>query len=297
MFDYLDELESEAIYVIREVASQMENPVILFSWWKDSIVLTYLAIKAFYPENVPFPIMHIDTWHNFKETLDFRDNFVKKYNFNLIIKYVQDSINKWTAIEEKWYNASRNWLQTVTLLEWLEELKIDAALWWARRDEEKSRAKERFFSHRDIFWQWNPRNQRPELFDIYNWNKNPWESFRVFPISNWTELDIWNYIKRENIELPSLYFWKKIECFIRDWIIYLKNKYIKIKTDEKIITKNIRFRTIWDATCTWAIESEASNIEQIIQEISILNTTERWTRADDKRSDCAMEDRKKKWYF
>lgn len=297
MYKYLDELEAEAIYIIREVASWMQNPVILFSGGKDSIVLTYLALKAFYPARVPFPIMHVDTGHNFQETIDFRDDFAKKYDLDLLVQYVQDSIDAGTVKEETWFHASRNALQTITLLEWLEKYKFDCALWWARRDEEKARAKERFFSHRDAFWQWDPKNQRPELFDLYNSNKNFWESFRVFPISNWTELDIWRYIKRESIELPSLYFTKIRKCFTRDGIIYGDNEYINKKPEEKVEEKTIRFRTIWDATCTWAVESKADNLNDIIKEIEQVKTTERGWRADDKRSDTAMEDRKKRWYF
>ena len=294
---HLRELESEAIFVIREIAAQFERPVLLFSGGKDSIILFHLARKAFYPGKIPFPLMHIDTGHNFEETLFFRDQLIKESGEQLIIKYVQDSINKGTVVEEKGPNPSRNGLQTVTLLEGLEEEKFDAAMGGARRDEEKARAKERFFSHRDEFGQWDPKNQRPELWNIFNGKKNLGEHFRIFPISNWTEMDVWQYILMENIELPSLYFAHDREVLNREGVLLAKNKFITLKENESYQNKLIRCRTIGDMTCTGVVESSASTIEDIIEEVSSTRITERGGRTDDKRSEAAMEDRKKQGYF
>ncbi len=294
---HLKELESEAIYVMREVASQFENPVLLFSGGKDSIVCAHIARKAFYPASIPFPLMHVDTGHNFPETIEFRDKFIEKIGANLIVASVQDSIDQGRVTEEKGYNASRNGLQTVTLLDAIEEHKFDAAIGGARRDEEKARAKERFFSHRDEFGQWDPKNQRPELWNIFNGLKNFGENFRVFPISNWTEMDVWQYILAEGIELPPLYFAHKRDIFVRDGVIMSESEFIEQKEEEKTITKVVRFRTIGDMTCTGAVESDADTLEKIIEEVAATRTTERGTRSDDKRSEAAMEDRKKQGYF
>jgi sulfate adenylyltransferase subunit 2 len=272
---HLEELESESIYVIREVAAQFERPALLFSGGKDSIVMFHLARKAFYPANIPFPLVHIDTGHNFIETIEFRDNLVKKYGAELIVGSVQKSIDEGKITEETGYNASRNKLQTFSLLE----------------------TKERFFSHRDEFGQWDPKNQRPELWNIFNGRKNFGEHFRVFPISNWTEMDVWQYILQEKIELPSLYFSHQRNCFVRDEVIYAQTDFIKIRPEEKIEKMQVRFRTIGDATCTGAVLSPASSVEDIIEEVAATRVTERGTRADDKRSEAAMEDRKKEGYF
>jgi sulfate adenylyltransferase subunit 2 len=294
---HLQELEAEGIYVIREVAAQFEKPVLLFSGGKDSIVLSYLARKAFFPARIPFPLMHIDTGHNFPETLEFRDLWMEKIQAQLIVKLVQDSIDRGRVQEEKGYNASRNALQTVTLLDAIEELKFDAALGGARRDEEKARAKERFFSHRDDFGQWDPRNQRPEIWNLFNGRKHQGEHFRVFPLSNWTELDIWQYIRIENIELPSLYFSHDRNVFDRDGALLAATEFIPMKPDEKIEVRRVRFRTIGDMTCTGATESAAASIDEIIREVAASRITERGGRHDDKRSEAAMEDRKRAGYF
>ena len=294
---HLKELEAESIYVLREVAAQFENPVLLFSGGKDSIVVFHLARKAFWPAKVPFPLCHIDTGHNFPETIEFRDNLMEKTGTKLIVGSVQQSINEGKVVEEKGFNASRNGLQTVTLLDTIEVNKFDAAMGGARRDEEKARAKERFFSHRDDFGQWDPKNQRPELWNIFNGRKNMGEHFRVFPISNWTEMDIWQYILHEEIELPSLYFAHDREVFERDGVLYAKSEYIQMKPEEEAKTMKVRFRTIGDVTCTGAVESPASTVEDIIEEVASTRVTERGTRADDKRSEAAMEDRKKQGYF
>lgn len=295
--NYLKELESESIYVIREVAAQFERPALLFSGGKDSIVLAHLSRKAFHPARIPFPLIHIDTGHNFPDTLTYRDELINELGVRLIVGSVQDSIDKGRAKEETGFNASRNMLQTVTLLDTLEEHKIDAAMGGARRDEEKARAKERFFSHRDEFGQWDPKNQRPELWNIFNGKKNHGEHFRVFPISNWTEMDVWNYIHMENIPLPVLYFTHQRLCFRRDGTILAHSEFIKMKETENSEMMQVRFRTIGDMSCTGAILSEANTVEDIIKEISVSRVTERGTRADDKRSDSAMEDRKKEGYF
>ncbi len=295
--NHLRELEAESIFVIREVAAQFERPVMLFSGGKDSIVMFHLARKAFYPAKVPFALLHIDTGHNFQETLDYRDNLMEKTGAKCLVRYVQDSIDQGKAVEEKGVNASRNKLQTVTLLDALEELKCDAAMGGGRRDEEKARAKERFFSHRDEFGQWDPKNQRPELWNIFNGRKNMGEHFRVFPISNWTEMDVWQYIYMENIELPSLYFTHKRKVFNRDGVWMFKAPFMELKPGEEEIEKDVRCRTIGDITCTGLTLSQADNVEDIIQEVAATRTTERGGRADDKRSESAMEDRKKEGYF
>ena len=294
---HLKQLENEAIYVIREVAAQFDRPVLLFSGGKDSIVMAHLARKAFYPGKIPFPFMHVDTGHNFPETLAFRDTLMEKLEVQLIVGYVQDSIDTGRVVEETGPNASRNGLQTVTLLDSLAEHKFEAALGGARRDEEKARAKERFFSHRDVFGQWDPKNQRPELWNLYNGRKLPNEHFRVFPLSNWTELDVWQYIYEEEIELPSLYFSHQREVIKRDGTLLAVTDVVKPQPGELVETKIVRFRTIGDMTCTGAVESRASNMEEIIQEIASARITERGGRADDKRSEAAMEDRKRQGYF
>ena len=295
--NHLKELESEAIYVIREVVAQFENPCLLFSGGKDSIVLAHLSKKAFYPARIPFPLVHIDTGHNFPETIEFRDELVKELGVRLEVGLVQDSIDRGEATEEKGFNASRNALQTVTLLSTIEKNKYDAAMGGARRDEEKARAKERFFSHRDEFGQWDPKNQRPELWNIFNGRKNMGEHFRVFPISNWTEMDVWNYILEENIAIPSLYFTHEREVIERDGTFLSASPWLQLKPNEKPVKKRVRFRTCGDMPITGAVESEADTLEKIIMEISATRTTERGTRADDKRSETAMEDRKKGGYF
>jgi sulfate adenylyltransferase subunit 2 len=294
---HLKELEAESIFIMREVAAQFEKPCLLFSGGKDSIIMFHLAKKAFWPANVPFPLVHIDTGHNFHETIKFRDNLIEKYGAQLIVGSVQQSIDEGKSTEETGFNASRNALQTVTLLDTIETHKFDAAMGGARRDEEKARAKERFFSHRDEFGQWDPKNQRPELWNIFNGRKNMGEHFRVFPISNWTEMDVWQYILMEDIELPSLYFSHNRECFTRDSVIYAKTDFINIKPEEQVTEMTVRFRTIGDATCTGAVESSAASVGDIIDEVASTRVTERGTRADDKRSEAAMEDRKKEGYF
>lgn len=294
---HFKELEAEAIFVIRETAAQFEKPVLLFSGGKDSIVMTHLARKAFFPAKIPFPLLHIDTGHNFPETLEFRDNLMKKIGATLIVRSVQDSINLGRATEEKGPNASRNGLQTVTLLDAIEELKIDAALGGARRDEEKARAKERFFSHRDEFGQWDPKNQRPELWYLFNGKKNIGEHFRIFPLSNWTEMDIWQYIAIENLDIPEIYFSHDRNCIVREGTILAASEFITLRENERIEKLRVRYRTVGDMTCTGAVLSPASNIEEIISEVSTSRTTERGTRTDDRRSETSMEDRKKTGYF
>lgn len=294
---HLDELESESIFVIREVAAQFERPAILFSGGKDSIVMTYLARKAFWPAKIPFPLLHIDTGHNFIETIDYRDNLVKELDVRLIIGSVQESIDTGRVVEEKGYAASRNLLQTVTLLDTIEKYKFDACLGGGRRDEEKARAKERFFSHRDEFGQWDPKNQRPELWNLFNGRKSIGEHFRVFPISNWTEMDVWQYILKENIPMPNIYYTHEREAFCRDgvWLAYAP--FMKLKPNEKVEVKTVRCRTIGDITCTGLNLSTANSLEDIVAEIAATRVTERGSRADDLRSEAAMEDRKKEGYF
>ena len=294
---HLRELESEAIFVIREIAAQFENPVLLFSGGKDSIVLTHLAKKAFYPARIPFPLVHIDTGHNFPETIAFRDALVEKLEVKLIVGSVQQAIDDGRVKEETGVHASRNSLQIVTLLDCLEDYKIDAAMGGARRDEEKARAKERFFSHRDEFGQWDPKNQRPELWNLFNGRKLNGEHFRVFPISNWTEMDVWEYIKLEAIALPSLYFSHQRDCIVREGVILAHSNFITLKDNETVEQKTVRYRTCGDMPITGAVESEATTLEAVIQEIATTRTTERGTRADDKRGETAMEDRKKAGYF
>jgi sulfate adenylyltransferase subunit 2 len=294
---HLKELEAESIYVIREVAAQFERPALLFSGGKDSIVMFYLARKAFWPAKVPFPLLHIDTGHNFQETLDYRDQLMQETGANCIVRYVQDSINQGKAVEEKGPNASRNFLQSITLLDSIEEFKFDACLGGGRRDEEKARAKERFFSHRDEFGQWDPKNQRPELWNIFNGKKHIGEHFRVFPISNWTEMDIWQYIFQANIPLPSLYFTHERDIIVRDGMLLADTSIIQKKNSDVLKKMQVRFRTIGDITCTGAVESPANSVEDIIDEIAASRVTERGGRSDDKRSESAMEDRKKEGYF
>jgi sulfate adenylyltransferase subunit 2 len=296
--NHLKELEAESIFVFREAAAQFQNPVMLFSGGKDSIIMSYLAMKAFFPAKIPFPLMHVDTGHNFPETIEYRDWWVEKLGAKLVIASVQDSIDKGRVTEEKGYNASRNSLQTVTLLDAIEENKFDAAFGGGRRDEEKARAKERFYSHRDEFGQWDPKNQRPELWNLFNAKKHIGEHFRVFPISNWTELDVWMYIAAENIPLPSIYYSHKRKVFNRDGVLYADTQFINKRPEEVVEEKIVRFRTIGDASCTGAVESTASTIEEVIAEISVSRTTERGaTRSDDRRTETAMEDRKKQGYF
>ena len=295
--NHISQLESEAIYALRETAAQFEKPVLLFSGGKDSIVMAHLAYKAFHPARLPFPLLHVDTGHNFVETIDFRDRFVEKIGANLAVALVQDSIDQGKVIEEKGVNASRNSLQTVTLLDALEEGQYDAALGGGRRDEEKARAKERFFSHRDEFGQWDPKNQRPELWNLFNGRKHHGEHFRVFPLSNWTEMDIWQYIKSEEIELPSLYFSHQRDVVERNGTLLAVTDFITLQEGEQVETRTVRFRTVGDATCTGAVESDAADLDAIIGEVAAARQTERGTRADDKRSETAMEDRKKEGYF
>ena len=294
---HLEQLESEAIFILRETAAQFERPGLLFSGGKDSIVMAHLASKAFSPARIPFPFVHVDTGHNFPETIDFRDQFIEKLGVELIVGSVQDSINRGTAVEETGRNASRNALQSVTLIETIDKESLDACLGVGRRDEEKARAKERFFSHRDAFCQWDPKNQRPELWNLFNGRKNPGENFRVFPLSNWTEMDIWQYTKLENIELPSLYFAHDREVFERNGSLLAVSDFISLQDQEEVSTKTVRFRTIGDATCTGAVESQADSLDAVISEVAASRITERGSRADDRRSEAAMEDRKKQGYF
>lgn len=294
---HLRELESESIFVLREVVAQFENPVLLFSGGKDSIVMVHLARKAFYPAAVPFPLLHIDTGHNFVETLQYRDNMVARFGLRLLVGKVEDSIQRGTAKEETGANASRIRLQTITLLEMLEHHKFDIALGGARRDEEKARAKERFFSHRDEFGQWDPKNQRPELWNIFNGRKHIGEHFRVFPLSNWTEMDIWQYILQENIALPSLYFAHRRDMVTRNGVLLYNSPILPIIEGEKSQEMTIRFRTIGDITSTGAMESQAATVADIIEEVAAARHTERGARADDMRSETSMEDRKKEGYF
>ncbi|MDY0142376.1 MAG: sulfate adenylyltransferase subunit CysD [Bacteroidales bacterium] len=295
--NHLKLLEDEAIFIMREIAAQFEKPALLFSGGKDSIVLVHLARKSFWPAKIPFPLIHIDTGHNFDETIEFRDNLAKEFGCELIVKYVQDSINQGKAIEEKGVNASRNKLQTVTLLDAIEDEKLDCAIGGGRRDEEKARAKERFFSHRDDFGQWDPKNQRPELWNIFNGRKNMGEHFRAFPISNWTELDVWQYIMYEKIKLPSLYYTHKRKVFERDgtWLAWAP--FMELKPTETVQNLDVRCRTIGDITCTGVTLSTANTLDEIVAEIAASRITERGGRADDKRSEAAMEDRKKEGYF
>jgi len=295
--NHIKELEAESIYVFREVAAQFENPALLFSGGKDSIIMAHLAHKAFAPGKIPFPFVHIDTGHNFPETIAFRDKLMAELGVKLIVGSVQEAIDAGKVIEETGYNASRNGLQTAVLLETLEDHKFDAALGGARRDEEKARAKERFFSHRDDFGQWDPKNQRPEVWNLFNGLKHLGEHFRVFPISNWTELDVWQYIASEKIEIPHLYMAHERECIIRDGVILGTTDFIPLKPTETPEKMMVRFRTIGDATCTGAVISDADDITKVVQEVATTRMTERGGRSDDKRSETSMEDRKKKGYF
>ncbi len=296
--DYLDQLESEAIYIMREVAGQFERPALLFSGGKDSITLVRLAEKAFRPGKFPFPLVHIDTGHNFQEALDFRDSLVKKLDEKLVVRHVADTIKEKKLTEPVGKFASRNALQTYTLLDVIEEFKFDALIGGARRDEEKARAKERIFSVRDEFGQWDPKRQRPELWNIYNGKIQKGENVRAFPISNWTELDVWNYIRREKMELPSIYFAHERECIEYQGQLIATSPFIKREAGDKILKKKVRYRTVGDMTCTAAVESEATAIDDIVNEIIATNISERGeTRIDDKVSEAAMEDRKKNGYF
>jgi sulfate adenylyltransferase subunit 2 len=295
--EHIRELEDEAIYVIREVAAQFDKKVILFSGGKDSIVLVHLARNAFWPAKMPFSLMHIDTGHNFEETLRFRDDLVRRLRVDLIVRHVQDTIDQGKVVEETGINASRNKAQSVTLLDAIEELKIDVAIGGARREEEKARAKERFFSHRNEFGQWNPKNQRPELWNIFNGHKNQGEHFRVFPLSNWTELDVWQYILIRSIELPGLYYTHHRKIFQRNGVYLAWAPFMKIKPTEKVIEEEVRCRTVGDITCTGLTLSKASDAESVIAEIAASRISERGGRYDDMRSETSMEDRKREGYF
>ena len=294
---HIQQLESEAIFVLRETAAQFEKPVLLFSGGKDSIVMAHLAYKAFHPSRLPFPLLHVDTGHNFPETIEYRDSFVEQIGARLEVALVQDSIDAGRVTEEKGADASRNALQTVTLLDALEAGGYDAALGGGRRDEEKARAKERFFSHRDAFGQWNPKNQRPELWNVFNGRKQHGEHFRVFPLSNWTEMDVWQYIKKENIELPSIYFAHKRNIVDRKGVLIAESPYNTLLEGEKYEERLIRYRTLGCMTITGAIESDADDLDKVIQEVASARQTERGNRADDKVSEAAMEERKKQGYF
>ena len=294
---HLKELESESIYVLREVFAQFQNPCILFSGGKDSIVVTHLARKAFHPAKIPFPLVHIDTGHNFPETIQFRDELVEKLGARLVVASVQKSIDEGKAAEERGRNANRNAIQTITLLDAIEENKFDACIGGARRDEEKARAKERFFSHRDEFGQWDPKNQRPELWNLFNGKHQYGEHFRVFPLSNWTEMDVWQYILAEQIEIPSLYFAGDRKVIRRSNTWLPVSEFIQIDDSEEVVTKKIRFRTLGDITITGGAESEADTLEKIIEEVASARQTERGSREDDKRSETSMEDRKREGYF
>jgi sulfate adenylyltransferase subunit 2 len=296
--DFLEQLESEAIHIMREVAGQFEKPALLFSGGKDSIVMVHLALKAFRPGKLPFPLVHVDTGHNFQEALDFRDYLANKLGEKLIVRNVEDTIKRQHLSETKGKFPSRNGLQTYTLLETIEEFGFDACLGGARRDEEKARAKERIFSVRNEFGQWDPKLQRPELWNTYNGKIHKGENVRVFPISNWTELDIWNYILREKIELPSIYFSHEREVLDYNGQLMFVNDFIKIEQGDKISKRKVRYRTVGDMTCTAAVESDAATVEDIIKDIIITKTSERGqTRIDDQVSEAAMEDRKKGGYF
>jgi sulfate adenylyltransferase subunit 2 len=296
--DYLDHLESEAIHIFREVAGQFERPALLFSGGKDSITLVQLALKAFRPGKFPFPLVHIDTGHNFPEALKYRDELAEKLGEKLIVRNVADTIKAKNLTEPKGKFASRNALQTFTLLDTIEEFKFDACIGGARRDEEKARAKERIFSVRDEFGQWDPKLQRPELWNTYNGKISKGENVRVFPISNWTELDVWNYIRREKIELPSIYFSHERDVIDHEGQLVAVSDFIKLDATDTVLKKTVRYRTVGDMTCTAAVESSANNIDDIISEITATKTSERGeTRIDDKVSEAAMEDRKKNGYF
>ena len=296
--NHLDQLEAEAIHIFREVAAEFERPCLMFSGGKDSIVMLHLAAKAFWPARLPFPVMHVDTGHNFPEVLEFRDKRVEELEARLVVASVQKSIDDGKVVEETGPRASRNRLQTTTLLDAIEEHRFDALFGGARRDEEKARAKERVYSFRDDFGQWDPKNQRPELWNLYNGRIRIGEHIRVFPISNWTELDIWQYIERENVEIPQVYFAHDRQGFSRDGMWLADSEFVTRTEDEKVVTRRVRYRTVGDMSCTGAVESEAATLEQIIEEVSATRITERGaTRADDRVSEAAMEDRKKEGYF
>ncbi len=297
--DYLDQLEAEAIYILREVAGQFDRPALLFSGGKDSICLVHLALKAFRPGKFPFPLVHIDTGHNFQEALDFRDNLAETLGEKLIVRKVEDTIRERKLQDGRGKFPSRNALQTYTLLDTIEEFEFDACIGGARRDEEKARAKERIFSVRDEFGQWDPKKQRPELWNIYNGKIDKGENVRVFPISNWTELDVWNYIKRENIALPSIYFTHERECILTDGGQLMNtNEFVTIEPSDVVVKRMVRYRTVGDMTCTAAVESTAYTVDDIIEEIKATKISERGaTRMDDTISEAAMEDRKKGGYF
>lgn len=296
--DYLEQLEAESIHIFREVAAQFEKPALLFSGGKDSITLVHLASRAFAPGPIPFPLVHVDTGHNFPEALEFRDQLAAEFNAKLIVRKVEDTIRKKNLTEPKGKFPSRNWLQTHTLLDTIEEFGFDACIGGARRDEEKARAKERIFSVRDEFGQWNPKLQRPELWNIYNGRIHKGENVRVFPISNWTELDIWNYIRKENIALPSIYFAHEREVLDHDGQLVAVSDYINIEPGDRIVKKKVRYRTVGDMTCTAAVESNASTLDEVINEIISTRISERGeTRIDDRVTEAAMEDRKKNGYF
>ena len=294
---HLQELEAEAIYIIREVYAQFDNPAILFSGGKDSIVVAHLARKAFWPAKIPFPFVHIDTGHNFPETMAFRNQLIKDLGVQLIVGSVQESIDEGAVVEETGINASRNALQTTTLLDTIERNNFDACMGGARRDEEKARAKERFFSHRDDFGQWDPKNQRPELWNLFNGKKRMGENFRVFPISNWTEMDVWQYILQENIAIPELYFAKERNVIWRHGSWLPMSEHITLREGDEPQMKMVRFRTLGDITITGGQESDADTLEKIVQEVASSRQTERGNREDDKRSESAMEDRKRQGYF
>lgn len=294
---HLKELESESIYIFREIVTRFQRPVLLFSGGKDSILLAHLARKAFAPSKIPIPFLHVDTGHNFPETIAYRDQLIASLGVKLVVGSVDEAIEKGLVKEEKGYNASRNGLQTAVLLECLEKGKYDAAIGGGRRDEEKARAKERFFSHRDDFGQWDPKNQRPELWNLFNSKMHHGEHFRVFPISNWTELDVWQYLEQEKVELPNLYFAHKRRVFKRDGMILPECDYITMRDNEEVYEAMVRCRTIGDMTCTGLWNSQAASLEEIIEEVSVSRITERGGRADDKRSETSMEDRKKQGYF
>jgi len=294
---HLQELEAEAIYVIREVYAQFDNPAILFSGGKDSIVVAHLARKAFFPAKIPFPFVHIDTGHNFPETMAFRNQLIKDLGVQLVVGSVQESIDDGAVAEETGINASRNALQTTTLLDTIERNNFDACMGGARRDEEKARAKERFFSHRDDFGQWDPKNQRPELWNLFNGKKRMGENFRVFPISNWTEMDVWQYILQENIPIPELYFAKERNVIWRHGSWLPMSEFITLREGDEPQMKMVRFRTLGDITITGGQESDADTLEKIVQEVASSRQTERGNREDDKRSESAMEDRKRQGYF
>ena len=294
---HLQALEAEGIFVLREVAAEFDRPVLLFSGGKDSIVISHLARKAFWPGPIPFPLLHIDTGHNFPETLEYRDQWIEKIGARLIVRTVEESIRQGRAVEQQGPNASRNALQSITLLDAIREFQFDAAIGGARRDEEKARAKERFFSLRDPYGQWDPKNQRPELWSLFNGRKTVREHFRVFPISNWTEMDVWQYIHHEKIEIPSLYFAHDRPCVERDGTLLAQSDFIGLQGGEQYFSGRIRFRTIGDMTCTGAVISQASTLAEIIREVAASNVSERGGRADDRLSSAAMEDRKKEGYF